>query len=269
MNRPAFTLLETILAMAITIMILGTVYAFYSYSLNLVEAGHTHLEESQLAQVVLEQIAGELRSAPGRRSHFGMVLEGRPHEVRFLTTVVPSRLVFFPKSVFDTEVNVEHDVRRVEYELAVDDEEEKVLGLKRSELRVLLAPIIEETADEELVDELTDAIERIATEEADEDRPTQQDRPVADERILSEKIRYVQFQYYNGRVWSGFWSGGVVPRAIRIIIGFKDIPDDEIEDMTNLPWSQRPWRDDLYSMVVSLALSEELAARHVRAEEGP
>jgi len=272
MKTKAFTLLETILGIVIIIMILGSVYAFYGHSLEVVKAGRAHLAQSQLARVVLDRIAGELRSAPGLKSHFGPVLIGGPDCLELLTLVVPSRLVFFPKQLTDTDTNVEHDVRRVEYRLAVD-EEDRPLGLKRSELRVLLAPIVEEDSDEQLMKDEFDeedplgSIERFVTEPDTDETESAPGRPAAQQRIVSDEIRYLEFQYYNGRTWSTVWNGEALPRAVRIIIGFKDVPDEQIQDQINLPFEDRPWADDQYSVIVSLAMSEELQARQVRAED--
>ena len=267
MRRHGFTLLELLLAIVIIIMVIGSVFAFYNNSLRLVNSQRESLAEPQLARLVLDQLAAELLSAPGLGASFGPILRGEQDRISFLTTVVPSRLVFFPRQLMDTANVAEHDLRRVEYRLAVGEREEP-LGLKRSELRVLLAPMIEETADEELMEEPTPEPERPTVSPGQETSAGEAigRLEVADEQILSEKIHYLEFQYYNGLTWAKEWTAEVLPRAVRIVIGFNEVPDEQRQDETNLVWADRPWHEDQYSLVVSLSLSEELKARSVKTE---
>ncbi|NLX05443.1 MAG: hypothetical protein GXY33_09890 [Phycisphaerae bacterium] len=259
----AFTLLEAMLAVSVIILIIGAVYSFYTYSLRLVEAGNRHLQESLVARTVLQQVASEIRSIPGLGTHFGPVLRGEHDRILFISTVNPSRLVFFPRDFMESTVAVEHDLRRVEYRLAESDEEE-VLGLRRSELRVLLAPTVEETGDEELAaGEASESVDAAAEVSVDE---VMDNVEVAEEQIVAEDIRYLEFQFYNGLGWSSQWEADVLPRAIRIVVGFSEVPEEALRDELMLAWEDRPYREDQYDLVVSLRLSEELKARN--AESG-
>ncbi len=261
----AFTLMELMLSMVIIMMVVVMVYSFYSYSLNFVSTSREHLAETQLARVVLDHIAGELRSSPGVGADFGPILIGRRDGVSFLTTVVPSRMVFFPKYLMEESLPIEHDLRRVEYGLAVD-EEDVVHGLRRFELRVMLAPKLEKKTDEELIEEseeveshedIQDLIESSIDEAVNKEEE-------ADVQIVSETIRYIEFMYFDGTEWLGEWAENVLPRAIRIVIGFEQVPESELAELQETAWDERPWRDDQYSLLVSLQLSEELKTRSTR-----
>jgi len=272
MKQRGFTLLETILAVSIIIVIVGTVYAFYDYSLRLVNAGREHLLESQLSSVVLQHVSNELRCVAGVGSHFGPVLRGSRNGVTFLTTAVPSRVVFLPQQITENARPVEHDLRMVEYNLALD-EEENVLGLRRNELRLLLTPVIEKQSDEDLANVAeTDTSEEDVDAEKPEPQPLERDdlKELGSyrEQIISERIRYLEFEYFDGRSWFSSWNAAALPRAIRIIVGFAEIPEEELQDEILLPWSEREsWHEDQYSVVVPLVLSEELKARNAQGEE--
>jgi hypothetical protein len=276
------------LAITIIVVMLGSVFSFYVYLMRLSDTGRAHIAQTQLAATLLTQMASELRSSPGLKSHFGSVLVGKSERIEFLTAVVPSRAIFVPLQAMETSDRVEHDLRRVSYGMVRDDEnDDRVIGLKRGELRVLLAPLIEETSDEEYLD-----LER-GEREVDEDRLEQLDRaaeelsqddeagdsgdlgsgqssddeddyePVLRERIVSRDVRYLEFQYFNGRAWLTQWTGTVLPRAVRIVIGFSEVAAEVRREEVLKVWEDRVLTDDQYVMVVSLALSEELQARQV------
>jgi hypothetical protein len=269
MKKVSFTLMETILALSIMIMILGTVYAFYNYSLQLTVRGREKLEDVQLARVVLNMIALELRAVTSSGSRFTAVLDGGPDRVGFITTVIPSRLVFFPQDLMDKGKPIEHDLRKVEYYIArSEDKEKKILGLGRDELRCLLTPLIEKKELKEMTQE------EIAKEKAEQDKfkmhfdlgsnKALSDQPVIRQSLLSDKIKFLRFDYYDGKQWVNTWqrSGSdAIPRAILVTIGFKEVSDEDFKQEQSLAMDQRPWHDDQYSLLVSLILSDDLKAQ--------
>jgi len=56
-----FTLLEVILALALTVIVLYMVTMAVGLHLRMLDAGRTHVEEATLARALLEQIAGDIR----------------------------------------------------------------------------------------------------------------------------------------------------------------------------------------------------------------
>ena len=61
--RAAFTLLEIILALALSALLLGTLAMAIQTSLKATNSGRTDVAEAQLARAALERIAGDLRAA--------------------------------------------------------------------------------------------------------------------------------------------------------------------------------------------------------------
>ena len=70
-RRSAFTLLEVLLAMSISVMVLGAVYAFVGHQLRQAQAGRDVIERATLARAILGRIDTDIRSIitlsdPGR-----------------------------------------------------------------------------------------------------------------------------------------------------------------------------------------------------------
>lgn len=63
MNRSAFTLLETILALALSALVLIAVGMAIDINLRMLDAGRTRVEEAQLARAILQRMADDLRNA--------------------------------------------------------------------------------------------------------------------------------------------------------------------------------------------------------------
>jgi hypothetical protein len=267
--------MEVMLALVIIIMILGTVYSFYHSSAKLTMAGRQKIEDSQLARVVLFKIASELRGVTSSGSRFTAVLTGDEDNVNFVTTAIPSRLVFFPQNVTEKGRPIEHDLRLVEYSLGRGEEkEDEILGLQRDELRCLLTPLIEKKSSEELSEQDIEA----AAEEQNKFRvdlgmnsnQAVSEQPLIKQMIISDRIKYLRFDYYDGRQWLSFWNPtrrDAIPRAVRVTIGFSEIPKEEYEQERLLTPDERPWRDDQYSLLISLILADDLKAEYAEQME--
>jgi len=274
-NRKSFTLLEVILAMSIIIMILGTLYAFYHHSLEMTVRGREKLESTQIARVILHKIASELKGVTSSGSHFTTVMNGESDKVSFITTAVPSRLVFFPSDYMDKGRIIEHDLRNVEYYISrTDDQEKKVLGLERDELRCMLTPLIEKKDPGELTQEELDKAkeeqEKFMVDLDLNSNKAMSEQPVITQQLISERIKYLRFDYFDGKQWQTKWkrSGSdAIPRAVQVTIGFTELSEEEFKQESLLPIDQRPWRDDQYTLMVSLVLADDLKAQYGGKQE--
>ncbi len=269
MNRKrGFTLLETMLALLIIVMIIGTVYSFYHYSVKMVQAGQERLNKTRLARILLEKIGDEIRAITPAGKGFTTVLDGKPDSITFVTIVLPSRIVFFPVKITDSSRLIEHDLRRIEYSLVRDEQDEtKILGLRRDELRCMLTPVIEKKKSEELTQEETDnqskEQEKFKINFDTGINEVFTDQPIMLQKLISDKIQYLRFDYYDGRNWLPSWNSGnrgALPRAILITIGFTAMPAEQWQEQMLVPPDQRSFREDDYSLLVPLVLSDEINA---------
>ncbi len=269
-GRKSFTLMETILAMSIIIMIMGTLYAFYHHALKMTVHGREKLEDVQIARVVLHKIAAELRGVTSSGARFTTVLKGEADKISFITTVVPSRLVFFPQDFMDKGRVIEHDLRNVEYYISRSkDQDNKALGLERDELRCMLTPLIEKKDPGELTEEdVRKAKEEQEKFKVDLDMGTNKavsEQPLINQELITDRIKYLRFDYFDGKQWQTKWkrSGSdAIPRAVQVTIGFVEATDDEFKDESQIAFDQRPWHDDRYTLIVSLILSDDLKAQY-------
>lgn len=274
-RKNSFTLIEVLLAISIIVMIMGTVYAFYSHSVKMTQMARARMQDSQLARVLLFKIASELRAVTTSGSRFNTVMTGEADSIDFITTVVPSRLVFFPQDITDKGRVIEHDLRMVQYSLGRDeDDEDKILGLRRDELRCLLTPMVEEKSANELTPE--------EIEEAKKDQKkfkfslgmdsneAVSDQPLIVQAILSDRIKYLRFDYYDGKQWLRRWDPtepDAIPRAVKVTIGFTEVTREEFQHEQLLAMDERPWKDDRYELIISLILSDDLKAEYTEQKD--
>ena len=266
MFKCSFTLLEMLLALLIIVVIVSTVYSFYHFSVKMIEAGRAKLAKSQLARILLDKIGNEIRAITPAGKEFTTVLEGAPDSITFVTIVLPSRLAFFPAKVTDSSRLIEHDFRRITYSIARDEENENaILGLRRDELRCMLTPLIERKSSEELKPKELEQ-QRVAQEKfrINFDMGINRafsNQPIMLQQLISDKIKYLRFDYYDGNVWQSSWNSankGALPRAILITIGFTEMKDEQWQEQLMLPPNQREFREDDYSLLVPLILSGEI-----------
>lgn len=91
MRRPGFTLLEVILALALTIVVLGLLGMAVDVHLRVADAGRNEVEETQSARLLLRQMADDLRRAlPVTRASFSIgCLRGTKEELQVDVSRMP------------------------------------------------------------------------------------------------------------------------------------------------------------------------------------
>lgn len=258
--KTAFTLIEVIMALSIIVMIVGTIFAYYSFSIRRRDVGQRYLLRAQLGRVILLQIAKEIRSTTATARNFGPLLVGQSDSITFITAVVPSNIIFRPYDITDSYRPVQHDLQTISYKIGYDQENpEEALGLVRNALKVLLSPAVEELEDEELTEEaIRERIEEQKKFDVDLklwDRPAQEDEPILEQEMLSKDIKYLGFEYYNGQYWQDAWQPeqkDLLPQAIRISVGFEQISENQRQEERELAAEDRPWHSDRFSLLVKL-----------------
>jgi len=262
--------METILAITIIVLIMGTVYAFYNYSVQLTIRGREKLQECQLARAVLHKVALELKAVASGGGDFTTVLRGDPDNISFITTVIPSRLIFFPQEFTDNSRIIEHDLRKLDYSISrTQDHEQEILGIQRVELRCLLTTVIEDNSTDNLTaEEIQEASEELKQFDVNLDMGSNaalSQQPILQQSLLSDRIKFLRFDYFDGTNWLNTWhpsQADIIPRAVQVTIGFKEMSNDEFQQEQLLAMDQRPWHDDQYSIVVPLILSNDLKSQY-------
>jgi len=236
MNRPkahGFTLLEAVLAVTLTVALVGGALAFYQHVGDVRRSVLAQAEYAAADRGVMDRLTGELRSA---RAHSLMPvgIVGDNDRIDLMTIALPGALPWTDED--EDEVTPSHDVRMVGYRLKTyedDDGEYHNDGLQRS-CQYLLA---EEMAEEG---------REILTE------------------VVAPPVKFVRFRYHDGSGWVDAWPaqladeeflaeleaepgaaaalrGAGMPLAVEITLGAEPMPDDmEAEDyLLEYPTSRR------------------------------
>jgi len=201
------TLLEVVLAVALTVGLMTAALAFYE---AITAARNSFTDQLQTAQAtaaqrrVMDRITEELRSAIVYR-FLGAGLAGQPMEMRFMTANLPGKGVWATEDITERPIAPQHDIQLVGYRLRIGEDEngdEVIEGLERTVQRVLAAAVAEEGEDIEGA-------------------------------LIAPQFRFVTFHYWDNQVgeWLPSWEEGDLPLAVEIVLGIEPLPEDlEPED---------------------------------------
>ena len=195
-----FTLLEIVLAISLVVLLSGIVYAFYRETLIGRESIRRQAEEVFAVRRVMDLLSEELQSAVSYPL-LQMSLEGQPQEFQLARVALPSASVYLEVSPLDEQpVNQQPqcDIQIVGFRLRIEEvegEPPRVAGLERTCLRTPTAQLAQEG-------------EEIETS------------------LLSEHVKFLHAEYFDGTAWVDQWSGSTLPAAVRIRLGRQPLPED-------------------------------------------
>ncbi|NOX58291.1 MAG: prepilin-type N-terminal cleavage/methylation domain-containing protein, partial [Planctomycetes bacterium] len=223
-SRRGFTLLEVIIAIALMVMLMAILFAFYDNALTQREEGAERSRKAQLARVVLERMAREIRQAVGAIPGYGVGVFGFKDKVEVNTIVLPDRKLSERRSIRNRRLPPQFDLQQIRYYIAWDEENlddegnPRALGLVRRLSKTYLrnAVVVSQEVD--------DAAE--ATDEAE---------LAFKEELYAPEIRFLEMKYFDGATWWDSWQltqGNSLPQIVRITIGFEPvIPEAEDLDI--------------------------------------
>ena len=196
------TLLEVIVAVSLTIGILGGAMSFY---LHVAEVRNDFADrmgvvrQVEVRQMLMDRITDDLRSAI-TSPFLQMGLAGTDSGMQFITTVVPQSTLWGAENVLDQPVAAEQDVQIVGYSLRYGEDEdglEIVEGIQRTVQTSLTAQVIEEGQ---------------AVEAA----------------LIAPQYKFLWLRYWDGQAgdWATGWDGGDLPLAVEIVLGREELPED-------------------------------------------
>ena len=211
-RRGAFTLLEVVLAVALVVLLSGVVYLIYDHALGVRATLHRQATTALAQRRILDMMTADLTSALPF-STLQMGLEGQTDSLQFARTMLPSRAVFAaepfggglgaPGGSGEGQdrpvVEPQADVELVGYRLRLEEDEEgqmQVVGLERTTQRTVLATTAEEGQEIQAV-------------------------------LLSEAVKFLRVQYWDGQAWVESWSGRSLPAAVRIDLGLEPLGEEE------------------------------------------
>jgi type II secretory pathway component PulJ len=209
-RRRAFTLFEMILAISMFTMLLGSIYLFYRTSLGVRERGNFTARQTQLARVVLNQIATDIRQAYGFAASYAPGLKGTPDRLELLTTAVPGKELMELRTIDDEPLPGQFDLTQVLYELRWDEEE------------------LDENGDPICL-----GLYRVVTKTLNQPVQVEREQQILED-LFAPEVQFLRFWYFDGRDWVREWrgtEGNSLPQAVRVTIGFDKVPPDQEERM--------------------------------------
>jgi len=199
----AFTLVEVILAVSLTMGLVLAALAFYQQIISTRQAFADRLgavEVTAARRAVMERMTGELRSAIVY-PFLQMGLTGDSEGMQFMVASLPGQGVWADESISDIPAVPQHDVRivgyRLRYSVDPDTGDEIIEGIERTEQTVISAEIVEEDID-------------IAA------------------TLVAPSFRFLSLRYWDNQSgeWLDTWDGGDVPLAVEIVVGIEPLPEN-------------------------------------------
>ncbi len=237
--RPrGFTLLEIVVAIALSVLLLGVTLGFYHETLE--ARRHLRREIASVAQQrdAMDRLTDELRAALAYR-FLGLGLEGSLSELRAVpTTRVPGASVWIERGATDDPLPPEHDITIVGYRLGIEEDEDGlpvIYGLERTEQLMITARV---------------------PEEGDQIKS----------RVIAADIRFLRFRYLANGEWLGSWTGGDLPVAVEITMGTEPVEIENEDDLLDYDLTEYPGQ--LYQRVVALPAGFQQQQRRTRGLGG-
>ncbi|MBT3200617.1 MAG: hypothetical protein HN350_11950 [Phycisphaerales bacterium] len=203
-RRSGFTLLEVVLAIGMIVALMGSAIWFTQHLASARESINTKAQEIVARRSLMRRITKELRCAMNLR-RFGIGVEGTADSITFVTTAIPGKSVWVDRNILDQPLPPETDIRLITYRQAIREDEEEgveyVVGIERTCQKLLDAPEAEEGENI-----------RVA--------------------LITEKLKYLRFTYYDGTEWAKSWRPEQgVPLAVAVTLGDEPVYEDEMTAM--------------------------------------
>jgi len=202
-NAPALTLIEVILAIALSAIVLGGAMAFYRHTLMARRTIEEQVRTTEATRRAMDLMTNELRTALAYPS-LGIGIEGQWDRIQFVATSLPGPEAWDLSEREKVPIEPSYDLRLVGYGLQVIKDEQTgelvTEGLTRTMQKVLTTKVAEEGTDVTSV-------------------------------LLSPYVKFVSFRYWQDGEWLDSWGGGDLPRAVEIVMGFQPLPEGvEVKD---------------------------------------
>lgn len=305
-RRRAITLLEIVLATAILVPMLGTVFWFYSSSLDTREQSLKRIRDVQLSRVILDRIVRELRQSTGFVGGYGTGIYGTRHKISLNTVMIPDKALVERRGIRKRQRPGQFDLRQIDYYIAWDDvntDEEgdpRALGLVRRERRTFNqlepaeadaqstegaegedAPGIPEAPEQpagpgergQPAQLLGDALSDVFDDSLDKELKDEE-LEGAKRELYAPEIKFIEFLYHDGHRWWDSWEikeGNALPQMVMVTIGFKpELPEEEeIRIQRELLQSEediKPIPPDRYMTIVRIPQGDSFFGSRVQRE---
>jgi len=229
-----FTLLEVLLGLTLAVVVVAGAFAFYRRALEVRELVIQDVEVAGAERAIMDHLTAELRAAqvdafvsPG--------MQGTASQIKFGTVVVPGPPAWAVVNATDTPVTPERDLQVVTYELrpTVDDQGNPVLddqgnplidGIERMCQTLVSAVTVASTTG--TASTLNPITGTPTTVNPTTGASATGDATVIPSTLVSARMKFLYFRYWDGTQWTEAWSGRGLPAAVEVIMGVDPLPSN-------------------------------------------
>ena len=190
-----FTLLEIVLAITLSVGLMGSALLFYERAVAIRRAICHKTETLCAIRTVMGRITDELRNS-SVFSYLDEGMEGDSESIQFITTQLPGPSAWAIQDITAQPVTPQQDLRRVGYSILQTELDTGLIaveGLEQTSQTLLTA--IEPTEGRQISTEL-----------------------------ITPHIRFLNLRYFARGRWVDQWSGGNLPLAVQITLGTEPLP---------------------------------------------
>ncbi len=209
-TNSAFTLLEILLAISISIGLFLVALHFYQHAADLRAQLIRESERLSTIRQVMDRMSTDLRAAFAQSPQGFM---GDSNSLRFVTTHVPSRLAW-SSGAADPSAARETDLKVISYAVARGAEGTNLVvrGFSRTEqtLAVVKPSVTTSLLTNNIGAPMTAT--NLVTE------------PITD------AIRFLRFRFWDGSVWADSWIGSAHPVGVEVTLATEALPEGEHPD---------------------------------------
>lgn len=242
-GRKAFTLVEVMLALTLSVILLGAIFTAMDQSWRLTANGREEMERSQLARALIRKIAIDVRAisfvppiltddsaaaagatstgSTGASTTTGSSGSSSTASTATGTTTTDTaanetptaRSIGIRGNAQRVEMHISRARRDLNFSASVNGNN---VQSRSSDLRVLTYQL--STSGSGLIRTDGDRLATLMVEEKGGAATT-----LAAQQVLAPEVSYLQFRYFDGAAWYTSWdseSSGRLPRAIEVTLGF-------------------------------------------------
>jgi type II secretory pathway component PulJ len=188
-RQRGMTLLEVVLAIALSVGVMGGAMAFYRQAVDVRTSLEGRVQTIEAQRLVMDRLTNEFRGALA-------VMQGEAGEVGFFAAHLPGPAAWAVRKSTEEAIPPESDLEWVGYRLrTVEDEdsgEETIVGLERTSRKT----------------------ERLVEDEEE-----------LETALLSSEVKFFAMRYYHQGVWLTSWQADL-PQAVEITLGATPLPAD-------------------------------------------
>ena len=190
--RCGLTLIEVVLAIALSVALVAAVLAFQGRCSHMRSILLARMEVVSAQRATMDLLTGELRSAMAY-PFMGLSMQGDAQEMLFPTACVPGPAVWAVRKLTDDAIPPEDDLHIVTYRLRHTEGpggEDIVVGLERICQKVVQQVVVEG-----------------------------EENPTVETKLLTEHVKFLYVRYWDGAMWAESWKGDSLPIAVEISLG--------------------------------------------------